>query len=30
MTASQVGQALGFGRAAEQKLLAGEIVAAER
>lgn len=30
MTASQVGQALGFGRAAEQKLLAGEIVTAER
>jgi hypothetical protein len=30
MTASQVGQALGFDRAAEQKLLAGEIVTAER
>ncbi|MGH6895030.1 MAG: hypothetical protein ACREJ5_00555 [Geminicoccaceae bacterium] len=30
MNASQVAQALGFDRAAEQKLLAGEIVAAER
>jgi hypothetical protein len=30
MTASQVAQALGFDRAAEQKLLAGEIVTAER
>jgi hypothetical protein len=30
MTASQVGQALGFDRAAEQKLLAGEIITAER
>jgi hypothetical protein len=30
LTASQVAQALGFDRAAEQKLLAGEIVSAER
>jgi len=30
MTAAQVAQALGFDRAAEQKLLAGEIVTAER
>jgi hypothetical protein len=30
MTASQVAQGLGFDRAAEQKLLAGEIVTAER
>jgi hypothetical protein len=30
MSASQVAQALGFDRAAEQKLLAGEIVTAER
>ena len=30
MSAAQVAQALGFDRAAEQKLLAGEIVTAER
>ncbi|MGH2604912.1 MAG: hypothetical protein ACRDJ9_36645, partial [Dehalococcoidia bacterium] len=30
MSASQVAQAMGFDRAAEQKLLAGEIVTAER